>query len=35
VELSSADLRTIDVAAAKIHVEGARYPEELEKRTGL
>ncbi len=35
VELTPADLRAIDVAASKIQVEGARYPEELEKRTGL
>jgi aryl-alcohol dehydrogenase-like predicted oxidoreductase len=35
VELTSEDLREIDSAAAKITIEGARYPEELEKRTGL
>jgi aryl-alcohol dehydrogenase-like predicted oxidoreductase len=35
VELSAEDLRSIDDAASKIEVEGARYPEELEKRTGL
>lgn len=35
VELSSDDLREIDNAAAKIKVEGARYPERLEKMTGL
>ena len=35
VELTQDDLRAIDEAASKIHVEGARYPEELEKRTGL
>jgi len=35
VELTADDLRAIDSAAAKIQVEGARYPEELEKRTGL
>lgn len=35
IELTSGDLREIDRAAAKITVEGARYPEELEKRTGL
>jgi aryl-alcohol dehydrogenase-like predicted oxidoreductase len=35
VELSAEDLRSIDDAASKIQVEGARYPEELEKRTGL
>ena len=35
VELTSADLRGIDSAASKITIEGARYPEALEKRTGL
>jgi aryl-alcohol dehydrogenase-like predicted oxidoreductase len=35
VELSSDDLRDIDSAASKIKVEGARYPERLEKMTGL
>ncbi len=35
VQLSPDDLRTIDTAASKIQVKGARYPEELEKRTGL
>ncbi len=35
VELTSDDLREIDSAASKITIEGARYPEELEKRTGL
>src|SRR5712691_7875184 len=35
VELTSEDLREIDNAAAKITIEGARYPEDLEKRTGL
>jgi aryl-alcohol dehydrogenase-like predicted oxidoreductase len=35
VELSSEDLPEIDAAAAKITIEGARYPEELERRTGL
>lgn len=35
VALTPEDLRAIDAAAAKIRVEGARYPEELEKRTGL
>jgi hypothetical protein len=29
------DLRAIHEAAAKIPVQGDRYPEELEKRTGL
>ena len=35
IELTPEDLATIDSAASEIHVEGARYPEELEKRTGL
>ena len=35
VQLTPEDLRAIDTAASKIRVEGARYPEELEKRTGL
>jgi aryl-alcohol dehydrogenase-like predicted oxidoreductase len=35
VELTSEDLREIDSAASKITIQGARYPEELEKRTGL
>jgi aryl-alcohol dehydrogenase-like predicted oxidoreductase len=35
VELTSGDLREIEGAAAKIEVQGARYPEELERRTGL
>ena len=35
VGLTSEDLREIDSAAAKITVLGARYPEELERLTGL
>jgi aryl-alcohol dehydrogenase-like predicted oxidoreductase len=35
IELTPDDLRAIDAAASKIIVEGARYPEALEKRTGL
>jgi len=35
VELTAADLREIDDAASQIKVEGARYPERLEKMTGL
>jgi aryl-alcohol dehydrogenase-like predicted oxidoreductase len=35
VELSSDDLREIDAAASKITVQGDRYPEELERMTGL
>ncbi|MEG4022634.1 aldo/keto reductase [Microcoleus sp. S13C4] len=34
VELTPADLRDIDDAAAKITVQGARYPEKLEQMTG-
>jgi aryl-alcohol dehydrogenase-like predicted oxidoreductase len=34
LELSPADLREIDRAAAKITVQGARYPDNLEKLTG-
>lgn len=35
IELTPDDLREIDAAASKIKVEGARYPERLEKMTGL
>lgn len=35
VELTGDDLREIDSAASKITIQGARYPEALEKRTGL
>jgi aryl-alcohol dehydrogenase-like predicted oxidoreductase len=34
VELTAEDLREIDTAAAKITVQGARYPEQLERLTG-
>ena len=34
IELSADDLREINCAAAKIEVQGARYPEQLEKMTG-
>jgi aryl-alcohol dehydrogenase-like predicted oxidoreductase len=34
VELTPDDLRDIDAAAAKITVQGARYPERLEQMTG-
>jgi hypothetical protein len=34
-ELTSEDLREIDGASSKIPVQGARYPEELERMTGL
>lgn len=33
-ELTTNDLREIDSAASQITVQGARYPEELERRTG-
>ncbi len=35
IELTSDDLREIENASAKITIQGARYPEELEKMTGL
>lgn len=35
VELTADDLREIESAASKITIQGARYPEALEKRTGL
>ena len=35
VELTADDLRDIESAASQITVEGARYPERLEKMTGL
>jgi aryl-alcohol dehydrogenase-like predicted oxidoreductase len=35
VELTADDLRDIDAIASQIKVEGARYPEKLEKMTGL
>jgi aryl-alcohol dehydrogenase-like predicted oxidoreductase len=34
VELTPEDLRQIDNAASKIEVQGARYPEELQKLVG-
>jgi aryl-alcohol dehydrogenase-like predicted oxidoreductase len=34
VELTPDDLREIETAAAQITVQGARYPEKLEKLTG-
>jgi aryl-alcohol dehydrogenase-like predicted oxidoreductase len=34
LDLTSADLREIDSAASKIKMQGARYPEALEKLTG-
>ncbi len=35
VELTPRDLEDIDLAASKITVQGARYPERLEQMTGL
>jgi aryl-alcohol dehydrogenase-like predicted oxidoreductase len=35
VQLTADDLREIEAAASKITVEGPRYPERLEKMTGL
>jgi aryl-alcohol dehydrogenase-like predicted oxidoreductase len=35
IQLTPEDLREIDGAASKIQLEGARYPERLEKMTGL
>ena len=35
IQLTPEDLRDIDAATSKIKVEGARYPERLEKMTGL
>jgi len=35
VELTSQDLREIESAASKVTIQGDRYPEALEKRTGL
>ena len=34
IELTAEDLRQIESAAAKIQVQGARYPEKLEQMTG-
>ena len=35
VELTADDLRRIDEVLSRIPIEGARYPEHLERRTGL
>ena len=35
LDLTPGELHEIESAAAKIEIQGARYPEELEKRTGL
>jgi aryl-alcohol dehydrogenase-like predicted oxidoreductase len=34
VELTSNDLREIETAASEIQVQGARYPEHIEQKTG-
>jgi aryl-alcohol dehydrogenase-like predicted oxidoreductase len=34
IELTAEDIQQIEDAAAKITVEGARYPEQLEQLTG-
>jgi len=34
VELTPADLQEIEIAAAEITVQGARYPEHIEQMTG-
>ena len=35
IELTADDVREIDEAASKITVQGARYPEALERVTGI
>jgi aryl-alcohol dehydrogenase-like predicted oxidoreductase len=35
VDLTPSDLQEIETAAAKIQVQGARYPEEMDRLTGL
>ena len=35
IRLTPDDLREIETAASQITIQGARYPEALEKRTGL
>ena len=34
IQLTPDDLRDVESAASKIHVQGARYPEKLEQMTG-
>jgi len=34
IDLTAADLRDIDEAASKIRIEGARYPEQLNRLVG-
>ncbi|HET9957429.1 MAG TPA: aldo/keto reductase [Polyangiaceae bacterium] len=35
IELTPEDLRAIDTSAARLTVQGNRYPDELERLTGL
>jgi aryl-alcohol dehydrogenase-like predicted oxidoreductase len=35
LELTSGDLREIDAAASRVSIQGDRYPEELERMTGI
>ena len=35
IRLTADDLREIERAASQITIQGARYPEQLERRTGL
>jgi aryl-alcohol dehydrogenase-like predicted oxidoreductase len=35
VELTADDLREIEDATAKIDIQGARYPEQMERMTNL
>jgi aryl-alcohol dehydrogenase-like predicted oxidoreductase len=35
IRLTADDLREIESAASHITIQGARYPEQLEQRTGL
>ena len=35
IRLTPDELREIETAASQITIQGARYPEALEKRTGL
>jgi len=35
IELSADDLREINEAASKVDVQGARYPKELDRMTGI
>ncbi len=34
VELAPDDLREIEIAASKITIQGARYPEQIERMSG-